>query len=67
VPFQEHAAAGEGVHARIEGGERAQRAEDEVAVMNHAMRMAIGLSVEGVFRLVLVPGTQVGVAALVRP
>jgi hypothetical protein len=47
VPFEEDRVAGEAVHARIEEGERGDRTEHELSVMHHAVRMAIGLRIEG--------------------
>ena len=67
VPLQEHAVPGKGVDPRIEGGERPQGSEDEIAIMHHAMRMAVGLRFKFLRRLRLEARTGFGDGALVRP
>ena len=67
MPLQEHHVAGKGVDTGIERGERSQRAEDEMAIMDHAVRVAIGLRLERLVRLCLMPGTTVGDALLMGP
>ena len=56
VTFEEDRVSGEAVYARIEEGERRNGAKQELAVMNHAVRMAIGLGVEGFIDTRLIPG-----------
>jgi hypothetical protein len=65
VAFEEHAVARKGVDTGIERGQRTQRAIDEGAVMDHAVRVAIGLSLERRSGYLLMPRTQLGNAALV--
>ncbi|PCO34680.1 hypothetical protein CQA09_28500, partial [Klebsiella pneumoniae] len=67
------------VYARIEGRQRIERAEHEMAVVHHAVRMAVGLGLElvihlrlvafalGLGRAALVPGGEGGLCPHRRP
>ena len=66
VPLQIDRVAGKGVHPRVEGGQRRQRAEHEVAIVDHAVRMARWLAIEFLVGLGLEAGTQIIAGIAVR-
>ena len=60
VAFEEDRLARHRVHPRIEGGERGRGAEGVVAVVHHAVRVAIRLGKEGFLGALLARGAGLG-------
>ncbi len=46
MPFEEDGVAGEAVDAEVDECQRAERAEDELAIMHHPVGVSGGLAVE---------------------